>query len=141
MDSVNCQAWDELLDHAVSGPHAEVLLAVRSALDTVEAGGGAAFRIGDPGEALVLLRKGKIEVHEFAISWQGSHTPELESLPFACFDAATSNVPAILAAVQAVRVRRQKRFYRCRLCGARVPPEWRSGSTCHACMEKSGIVF
>lgn len=140
MDSVNWKAWDELLGHPVSGTQAEVLHSIQSALEWVEAS-GAALSIGDPGEALVLLRKGKIEVHEFAISWQEPHTPELQSLPYACFDAVTSNVPAILAAVHAARLRRQKRFYRCRLCGERVPPEWRSGSTCHACMEKSGIVF
>lgn len=94
---------------------------------------------------LALIREAVcgFEVAPFEARWHGPHTLKPfwnERRVVGTILAATSDLDA-RRILRAAAARRRRSFRKCSSCGNLTPPEHRTGSVCHSCMEAQGTVF
>jgi hypothetical protein len=102
--------------------------------------GATLFVGGDPGEVVVRLTDDVLTVSEFAVEWQGPHTPvtrpvELGRVHWAWLPGVEA-MSVLNALIEAARRSRRAKYRRCGACEQVKPPEWmHDEDVCQDCAE------
>ena len=80
--------------------------------------GRAVLWSGDPPEVIVVLSPAGIEVHEYAVEWQGSHTLRVLTRPVGVLPPQSEDLSALRGLVRKARKRRRSKFRVCTRCSA-----------------------
>ena len=113
-----------------------------------EVGSDGALQLvaGDPGEVVAQVTDTNISILEFAIKWQGPHSPVHKHVPVADVHlplAATDLKKLLGQLIALTRRRRRRRFRTCKFCNEHNPPEWmHARDTCQGCaQQRLGVVY
>ena len=90
--------------------------------------GATVFVGGDPGEVVVRLTDAVLTVSEFAVEWQGPHTPVTRPIELGRVHwqwlPGVDTMRVLLALVDGARHSRRSKYQQCRVCEQVRPPEW-----------------
>lgn len=101
---------------------------------------GTTFTGGDPGQVMIRLTGSTITVLEYAVVWNGPHTPVLSPRRIgtvAWRRARTHEMTtAVAALIEAARKARLAKFRVCERCERSTPPEWmHDDGVCQSCAQ------
>lgn len=111
------------------------------------ADGSIYFTGGHPGEVIVRLTRSTITVWEYAVRWEGPHTPIVQPIRIGSLAwrhiAADSGFSAARALMHAALESRRSKFRVCVRCEKQTPPEWmHDDEICQSCAERHvGVVY
>jgi hypothetical protein len=94
---------------------------------------------GEPGEVVVRISEGRLEVAAYAVIWD-SQDPRLAPEGWKTFPM-TAKPERVAKAIIKARTRRIATFEWCPRCASVRPPECMSDGICQTCAEKDGVVF
>jgi len=101
---------------------------------------------GDPGEVVALVSEDEVIFSQFALEWDGPHTPVIRPLPIATIQWKNLLKPErqrfFTSLVELIVQRRRKLYRKCQYCKDLTPPEWlHNDQTCQGCAERHlGVV-
>lgn len=101
---------------------------------------------GDPGEVVADVIGNDIHFSQFAVEWDGPHTPVVRPLPIATVQWKTllkqERTKAFKLLVDLICKRRRKQYRVCQYCEQLTPPEWlHTDNACQGCAERHlGVV-
>lgn len=90
-------------------------------------------------DSLPLSQPAGVGLFVRKISWNGPHEPVEQWVRIAEFPADPD--PALVRQSILRALKQKACFKSCRVCGEKNPSGWMEGNTCHACMEKEGVIF
>jgi hypothetical protein len=89
--------------------------------------GAMVFVGGDPGEVVVRLTDDVLTVSEFAVEWQGPHTPVTRPIDLGRLHwswlPSIETMRVLLALLEAARHSRRAKYRQCHVCEQLNPPE------------------
>lgn len=110
------------------------------------AGDGVRLIGGDPGEVVAFVNGDDVVFSQFALEWDGPHSPVIRPVPIAtvCWvNLLKKERQRLFTSLVEMIVKRRRKLYRtCQYCEENTPPEWlHDDQTCQSCAERHlGIV-
>ncbi len=140
MQSLESLQWEDLL--------ASVKAALPQPVREETAPDGSfLFTAGEPGEVIVRLTDSSATVSEFAVEWEGPHTPVPKPIRFGRLQwkdiPAERAISLLVSLIDAARESRRSKYRRCHMCDETKPPEWMHGDdVCQDCAQNHlGVVY